>query len=63
MINFEKISYSSEDKLLMDNSFIASLDVAVMFHILQEIIKTLHEKIIWEINLYFTTMQYWKLTH
>ena len=63
MINFEKISYSSEDKLLMDNSFIASLDAAVMFHILQEIIKTLHEKIIWEINLYFTTMQYWKLTH
>ena len=63
MINFDKISYSSEDKLLMDNSFIASLDVAVMFHILQEIIKTLHEKIIWEINLYFTTMQYWKLTH
>ena len=63
MINFEKISYSSEDKFLMDNSFIASLDVAVMFHILQEIIKTLHEKIIWEINLYFTTMQYWKLTH
>ena len=46
MINFEKISYSSEDKLLMDNSFISSLDVAVMFHILQEIIKTLHEKII-----------------
>ena len=46
MINFDKISYISEDKLLMDNSFIASLDVAVMFHILQEIIKTLHEKII-----------------
>ena len=63
MINFDKTSFSSEDKLLMDNSFIASLDVAVMFHILQEIIKTLHEKIIWEINLYFTTMQYWKLTH
>ena len=37
----------------MANSFDFSLDITVMIHVLQEIIKILHEKILKAINLYW----------
>ena len=36
----------------MVNSFVASLDITVMINILQDITKTLHEKMLKATNLY-----------